>query len=362
MAEAGPASQADPAAQAGDADSELFLLHPDYVPIPFGIMNVGATCWFAAALQALATIPSLYAWLRDAVREDGAGGGSAARLRRVVLGELGQFVPAFVDPDAADAPEPPLALNPRPILGALGAMLREDRRAAANFSGQQSASEGLQMLVEMLDRDRAEATPELEYFLHHDFEEWTVCGACGRATEHQYSHALMFEYFEWQPSAAPTSAGTPERTAEEAAFGRGLRRERSDVSGYCCEGGCGATGAAKRYRKLTGVREVLLVHLNRYGAARGGTAALPPAPAEMRVPLAAGRYALYRLVATVEHSGGLGGGHYTARALRRPCGDDAAEHELKGYVLNDGSLAPAAGALPTPRSYMLVYHVVLTVA
>jgi hypothetical protein len=350
-APSGPDASGSEASDLEDEDSALFLLDPDCVPIPFGVMNVGATCWFAAALQTLASIPSLFEWLRVAVRADASGADlaakDAARLRRVVLGELGQFVPAFADGSA-----PPLTLNPRPILAALAAMLRADRRAAANFSGQQSASEGLQMLVEMLDRGRAPGAPELEFFLHHDFEEWTVCAGCGHAGERRGGHALMFEYFEWRPSARGA-----DRAAEEAAFARGLRREASEVSGYYCEGGCKNTGAATRYRKLTGVREALLVHLNRYGPARGGTFAVPPAPAEMRVPLAGGGGALYRLVATVEHSGSLGGGHYTARALRRPCDGDAADaHMLRPFALNDSSFSPAAGALPTAGSYVLVYH------
>jgi ubiquitin C-terminal hydrolase len=90
------------------------------------------------------------------------------------------------------------------------------------------------------------------------------------------------------------------------------------------------------------VREVLVVLFNRY--AEGGAVYYPPS-----VEIAtAGGHAVYRLVATVEHSGTLAGGHYWARALR--------EKSARMAMLNDATATDSDDAVRP--AYLVFYHFV----
>jgi ubiquitin C-terminal hydrolase len=54
----------------------------------------------------------------------------------------------------------------------------------------------------------------------------------------------------------------------------------------------------------------------------------------------------YQLVAQVEHSGSLGGGHYVCKALRK----DGA------YLLNDSGVSTITGLEPSAGTYMVFYQ------
>ena len=80
-------------------------------------------------------------------------------------------------------------------------------------------------------------------------------------------------------------------------------------------------------------------------APREAAAAAPTAPA---APSRTGGALKYRLVAQIEHSGGLEGGHYWARCLR---GGGA----LQAFMLNDTGISPARFG-PSAETYIVVYH------
>ncbi len=90
------------------------------------------------------------------------------------------------------------------------------------------------------------------------------------------------------------------------------------------------------------VPEVLVCLFNLYGRDRAARYFPPRFP----IPGCGGTRLVFRQVPQVEHVGGLGGGHYTARGLR-----------AGGAVCAFNDAAVAASAFgPSPDVYMVFYH------
>lgn len=292
----------------------LVAFAPALLPAATGLNNLGATCWFNAVVQALLSCPAVADWLRR-----GEHAPLASELRDLAGAMRGG------------------AESPHRLLQAFRTALRQRGRQSAHFSagGNESACEGLALLAELLEAPGAPPDDTLAARLQHDIEEWVECGRCGGANSRVHTTALHFELFGQRP-----------RTPEE--FAAALHCAAGPVTGYRCER-CGSAPGV-RYTALRRVREVLTVLFNAYGAQLGGGGERYY-PQEVVLPVGPLR-AVYRAVAAVEHSGGLHGGHYWCRAVRRTPGGCA--HAM----LNDATVQVYAGEAvpPAPAAYLVFYH------
>ena len=304
---------------------------PARAPEASGLHNTGVICHFNALLQALAGCTSV---------------ARAALAHRDYLSRT-RTGRAFHDFFWATAPRggrPGHAFEPRAtreqrsaaLLRALVADLRERRPGDRYGPSQESATEGLVLLLDMLEpsvRAPGEENPIARLF-YHRYEATVYCLGCRATVSEELDVAVQFNLFHFD--ALPAPPATP------AEFGELLRGQVSRLEGYAC-GRCGlrAGEGVRRYR-LRMVPEVLVCVFNLYGPRR-------PAryfPTRVPFPGAAGETLWYRWVAQVEHHGSLGGGHYVAAALRAG----------GAYRFDDERFAPTREAGPGPNVYAVFYH------
>lgn len=296
---------------------------PESAPPAVGLVNVGATCYFNALLQTLASCTAL---------------ARAAEAHRALMSETrtGQ---ALLDYFAALRPEAGAAggdstMASAKVLAALIADLAARRPGVQFGSGQESASEALVHLLDMLEPPGlATHSPVTDVFLHRSSCA-VHCRSCRRASTTR-DHAVQVNLFHFDRIAPP-------RTPMD--FARALSRQVSEVDDFRCES-CQHRGRALRVYTLTMVPEVLYCVFNLYDG-YGGAHRTRWFPERFVLPgRNPGELLQYRLVGQIEHSGSLSGGHYWARCLRRG----------GVHTLNDMGVALSAFA-PSALTYMVVYH------
>ena len=353
-----------------DMSAKLEVYDSALVPEPFGLYNTGVICHFNALLQALVGCSSV---VRAALRHRGY-------LARTRTGR------AFHDFFWAAAPggRPPgsdpfeagveQGFRSARLLAALVADLRARRPTFHYGPSQESASEGLVLLLDMLDAPARRGSPPEENpiarLFYHRYVATVYCLECRAAVSEELDVAVQFNLFHFD--SLPRPPATPEE------FGDLIRGHVSPLEGYLCER-CGARGRGIRRYRLRMVPEVLVCLFNLYGGAgrapRGGAAA--PCrhtrgtassircstssrssgaaargagryfPARFPLPGAGGGALWYRWIAQIEHGGSLLGGHYVTAALRaggRP------------FRFDDDAFVPTDRAGPAPNVYIVLYH------
>ncbi len=299
---------------------------PEATPPAVGLVNTGATCYFNALLQSLASCTAL-------TRAAGAHTAllSGTRTGRALLdyfAALGLLARPGGDPTTASGR----------VLAALVADLAERRPGVTFGAGQESASEALVHILDMLEPPALAATsPIADLFLHRSSCA-VHCRSCRRASvmrDHAV-HLSLFHFDRIEPPRTPFD------------FARALSRQISEVDDYRCEH-CDQRGSALRVYALAMVPEVLYCIFNLYDG-YGGSRQARWFPVRFTMPgKKPGELLQYRLVSQIEHSGSLSGGHYWARCLRQ-----GAVH-----TLNDLSVSPSSFG-PSGLTYIIVYHYELT--
>ncbi|KAJ2462660.1 hypothetical protein GGI02_005413, partial [Coemansia sp. RSA 2322] len=342
-----------------------------------GVVNLGATCYLGAVVQALAHNPVLRGWLLA----DGHHPGACERKRSADGSDPKTLPPCMAcEVDAAVQAVlagGPAAFAPVRLLRALWAS-----RSAVAGAGQQDAHECLVAVLQALHAavadpaDPADPAGPCACIVHTAFagvlQSAVTCARCGNTTR-----ALdpMLDV------ALDIPAGGGAATLHEC-LAHFTRAEALAAGAYrcarCAAGGTrDAIGAVKQL-SLRELPPVLTFQLKRF------TTASPPAKVDrvVRLPLhidmtpftAAARKksvranpaCAYSLFAIVDHVGQLDTGHYTAFA----------RHRARWFRFDDGAAAPAdvrdvlalpdaaaaargaaskGGAAPKGRAYMAFY-------
>ena len=334
------------------------------VPPPFGQTNTGAVCYFNSLWQMLIGCPAFArAVLSTPLPENASRTAIAVR----------EFVEAYTSASASASAVVPAA-GTTTVLHALMADLRERRQdSAARFgAGQESASEALLLLLDMMDPPdaagaAASAAPAaskpisaVTRLFRHRYACTLRCFECRRDVSQTTDHAVNFNLFHMDHLGATGAISTP------ATFSKALRSIIEPVTDYRCPNCARVTRAARVY-SLKMIPEILFCSFNLYDGLGGRFAGHRARyfPERVRIPAAAGGDYVFRLVGQVEHSGGLGGGHYWARGLRSaPAGAPAsalasalasAPAGASTYMLNDSHVSPAQFG-PSSNTYIIVYN------
>jgi uncharacterized UBP type Zn finger protein len=306
------------------------------IPRPYGLGNTGTICHFNALLQGLASCSAV---VRAALS-------NRRYLSKTATGQ------ALYDHFAATAPEVAASLgggagaerfggegaglagSSSVLLQALVRDLRQRRPGFRFGPRQESASEGLVLLLDMLDDPAGEENPIARAF-YHRYEAQVYCAACKAGVSREQDVAVQFNLFHYD--------GLPQPPRTPAAFSEMLLAQLSNLDGYRCES-CGDRGGGYRHYCLRMIPEVLVCLFNLYDDRRPRRVRYYPS--RLHFPGRGGARLAYRQVAQIEHYGQRSGGHYVARGLR---GDG------RVYCFNDASVAPSSFG-PTPNVYMVFYH------
>lgn len=361
-------------------------------PKAFGQNNTGVICYLNSFLQMLA---GCTAWNRAVLMH-------SDYLRRTATGTaIVNFVTAY----ATQTPEGPVAreqvtdgieLLSAAVLRALVSDLAVRRPHVQFGGGQESASEALVHLLDMMEPPRSDPPSRVEHepadspitslFIHR-FRCEVHCQKCKGIVSKTTDYAVNFNLFHLSgpPGGTPgtlNSAGdtpgtlnpagdtpgtlTPPDINHEierkrvAAFSKSVRIQASATENYRCPvcpcGVCGGAPidgrcptcktpspptAAIRIYNLTMVPEIILGMFNLYGIRHAQYF-----PHRLEFPAHDGTLLVYNLVGQVEHAGTLSGGHYWAHGLRA---------DGRVYLLNDTGVSPSFFT-PTPNTYIVAYH------
>ena len=320
------------------------------VPLKFGLNNTRSICHINSLLQAIVSNSAV-------VRTTLANRDYLSRT------ETGKAFHDFIwtaVPGARPQKGKPFAVL-RDIesqsAGVLAALVRDLRVRRPKFkygASQESASEGLVLLLDMIDdptpralRDprtqkpvvlksgdvAVEENPISRLFFHR-YEAVIFCENCKRSVATDLDTSVQFGLFYY--SCLKEKPRTPFK------FGAMIQSHVSRLEDYTCDK-CHKKSEAYRFYRLCMIPEVLVCVFDLYQDRRPRVPHY--FPARVPFPGLGGTY-LYRQTAQIEQFGGRSGGHYIARARRA---------NEKVYEFNDHHVSESRFG-PSPNVYMVMYH------
>jgi len=277
------------------------------VPEPFGLINIGATCYFNSFIQAMLSLPSVsefFLYNEESLRSNAVATAYIAFLKHVRHGTSSVQ-----------------SVNPSLLFRAfVEAIHRKNPRS--NFgSGQEDADEALTHFLDAIDE------PGLYKLFMSTYNLVVLCYDCQQMTQISADNSCVIEV-------------TPE--PQMPVLSEKIRKYTVSCPGYkCpkCEKSNVETPPQTLYR-LCNVGTVITVLFRKYNTPG------VPISYQQTIELPGNDEVLtFRLVAIIEHSGSTSGGHYWSRCLRSG-----------GFaLLNDSSVGPGDD-YPRSESYVLFYH------
>ena len=313
------------------------------VPAAFGLTNTGVICYLNSFLQMLA---GCSAFVRAVLLN--VDYLTRSRTGKAVL----DFVRAFATLGGPrNPPDPNVAFLSASVLTALMADLAVRRPWVRFGGGQESASEALVHLLDMMDPPQKSVAAESSLGAHvtsiespitrlflHRFRCDLVCRQCQKVVSVMTDYAVVFHLFYFDRLRRQPE--TPED------FAKALKLHVTTTDDYQCPE-CKKKTAAFRVYHLTMSPEIMVCAFNLYVGTMGHGARRARYFPERQVFPSVDRGSLtFRIVGQIEHSGSLSSGHYWARGLR---------NDGIVYRLNDSSVSPTS-FVPTPDTYMVAYH------
>jgi ubiquitin C-terminal hydrolase len=343
-----------------------------HVPRAFGLTNTGVICYFNALLQGLASCPSLVTTVIE---------------NHKLMGETatGRAFYSFMRAVQESATNPDFVVDGGHSSRVLAALVADVQRHRPRFQfggGMESATEGLTLLLDMIEPPSAKAPlaedgearvcqteavasvgqqahPVLSLF-HLRLRDRVWCRSCQAAGEahqgvvsHRVDRQYQYMYMHYD-GCLNKAISTPEE------FTTCLLKNLQFLEDFKCED-CRKAGRPEappkgqvfRLYEVRRIPSVLVIIFNQYTAHTQRYY-----PEEFTLDGATKDKKLrFRLVSQLEHSGSLHSGHYWARAVRRA--ESSTDATLQTHTLNDASVSP--GRLgPAASVYTLLYHYVRT--
>jgi hypothetical protein len=354
------------------------------LPRPFGLNNTGVICHFNALLQGLATCTAFtqtVAANRDYMAKTPTGSA------------LYNYVRA-VQSSAADPTFQVDMSHSGRVLAALIGDLRHRRPRFQFGNGMESATEGLVLLLDMVEPPSEKAssveeegadaaasegqrTNPIARLFHIRIRDRVWCRACSKgslrsdldapgaagivSTRHDMLYQFNYFHYDLRKQQAEKDAAATGVPMQESPkdFASGLLARLDPLIDYTCEQCTGAGRKTTRdqvYRlyEMRRMPTILVVIFNQYV---NHTKRYFPKRIRIEGVLAGGDLT-YRQVAQIEHSGSLHGGHYWARGVRQSRALPVAGADpppASAHVLNDGTTAPNVLG-PEASVYTVIYH------
>lgn len=278
---------------------DLQELDINILPEPFGLMNPGAICHFNSLVQSLLSCSAI---LKTAMK-------NRKYLSKTNTGKAFYNLVYFAAPNSRrESSKPFKTLITRNIELLSSILLKElimdlrKRRPEVRYGlSQESASEGLVLLIDMIDVPNYHKENPIARLIYHRYENSVTCKNCNEevATNRDPSIVVnLFHYDEIMPT-------------KPKEFSQAIWHHESKLEDYKCEK-CNFKGDAKLDFYLTMVPDVLICSFNIYGMNRKKRYI----PDRIFFHGKEDSYMIFKRVAMVEQFGGLHGGHYIAHCSR----------------------------------------------
>lgn len=285
---------------------ELLKLDSKFMVRPFGLHNTGVICHFNSLLQMLMSCTSLTQTVTNQLVR--SKGNNLLKMYANLIHN-----------------QPEWSVH---LIQELVKEMRNRKRSEMFGNLQESASEGLILLLEMMN------SQAIYHLFYHRYELRIICEKCGDVVSKTTDFEIHFEFFLDNAAKYP-------KTADE--FANYIRRHTSEVDEYTCEKCKNKAKNITRRHSLKMLPEILIILFNKYGNKKD----MVWYPNEMTFPGKDGQRLRYKLVAEIKHSGTVNGGHYTSAGLRNA-----------GYfAFNDMSVMTSSPE-PSANSYIIAYHFV----
>jgi len=260
--------------------------------VALGFNNTGAICWMNSLLQAIISCKSLcqYFLSSDALKE--ADLGNTAK-------ELSTLIRCYREGSGANESVKDKSLD------VLKALIRDlkDKKKTINWmeSGQQSCSEGLVLILEMLSNKKIDA------LFYHIYEIKTICNNTNENVSTVRDTNNIFYLWEF------TEQKLLESSLEEMILSYTEEHKEEYIpDDYKEKHKEGYT--YKKVYKLRRIPNIVIIALNRYKSPRNSNLKLP---LEFTIPSNKGTNMVYTKIAEIDHLGSLhSGGHYVCRCKR----------------------------------------------
>jgi ubiquitin C-terminal hydrolase len=267
-----------------------------YAAVPRGLHNIGNTCYFNSLVQALMSCPSL---VHNISTSSNPLAGALCRIYAGQSQDVRELLNIIIKNHAG-------------------------KFNTLHYGWQEDANEGLMMLVEDIKG--------LENVFNVRYKTSLEC-KCGYSYSVDTHNKEPPEIFIDMYMPSPTEKNPHDH------FIKYLRICVDVPDDYKCDK-CRRVGTTIKTRALCRISSVLIVTFKKYTNKN-----LIDYPLNFTITTKEGPIT-YKVVAQIEHYGGMSGGHYTAQGLRS---------DGVSYAFNDSSVNKQKFS-PTPNTYMVFYH------
>lgn len=369
-----------------------------YIPQAFGFMNMGATCYFNALLQGLLTCTSLTeVFLKNKNNRKFTDNPVA----RIYLSIIDLFMTGTKEDGG---------LNSRALSGkspelwhSMIQYLRKQNSQIQFGHGQEDSYEGFTMLMQCWEN-----ISEIRTLFEHTYHDNYLCPDCrthkftfehmnevkyknitdknyeaGLKTfnkEQKYEHESKNDYSGWIPIMThfivnhDFTGGDDEEIKKkfgcETNFSRKISNPLQDfimcpktiLEDVCCSN-CKSKCDKLKYSSLAVLPEILVIVIKKYHFIKTASKLniVTQLPDRLSFEANSGKTLMYKPIVQIMHTGGIGGGHYWAHAIRKL--DTTTEYiqdNYKWFNLNDNSAtyisAPIQKFVSDTNSYTVIYH------
>lgn len=285
---------------------------------PFGLNNTGAICYFNALTQSLLSCTSITKIIQNFSGE--------SELNGTLTGKA--FINAFLTALSTDR------VDVSNISSKLLHALITDIKGKNTFGKmQESASEGLVLLLDAMENPDSKEHPITKLF-QHEYNVKLFCNKCKDIVSEQKDFGIDINLF-FQDRL--------DKMSKPEDFVDAIYQHISPLDNdYVCPK-CKTRTNGIRLHTLRYAPEIMVCKFMVYNPI---LRKMNYFPIEMKFPGTGNNVISYKLVAQIEHSGSLEGGHYWCRARR---GDD------KIYNFDDTNVGSASFS-SSSGTYMLFYQ------
>jgi uncharacterized UBP type Zn finger protein len=296
----------------------------DNLVAPCGLVNLGVTCWLNSILQSLLSCTTLNKKIMDPSTKLTP---LAAEYKKLVIEINGR------ETNHAAAVGSLTPLSATSFLAALRQQLatRADKSAVLFGMSQECADEALTLIVDLFG-------PVLEDMFKVEYKMIIKCTGCGKNTSEIRDPAIKINFF------------TKEKPVDTTEFCKYLSLHTSQCETFTCTCGHIMTDFL-RTEKLCRLSEICVITFNKYQSKEQKWF-----PQELTFNSGNGYTTKYRVVATIEHSGTVYGGHYWAFGTRKSTQSSSDTIKTESTHLFNDSWVQIGDITPRPETYMIFYE------